>query len=231
MELTVPEYLLNNFLGNCWNPHQNNANEQENVMKKIWFVLLSLFLLCSVSPAAGQTGQDDIYASERQFEQWAKTLSEFVKDVRFNEEDVQSLISLWGDFTAVGGEEAEEEEGEFMDFSTILNDKAYRAWAEAKGINSEMWLKKSMRIMAMIMRSSIEASSSEDQLDLKAQLEELEEMRAQMGEEAYQQMKQAMEAGAAAMQALSESYKHLPVPTDAEKMLLAKYNDQLMNLE
>jgi hypothetical protein len=94
-----------------------------------------------------------------------------------------------------------------------------------------MWLKKTMRIMAMLMRTSIEANSSGEQFDIKAQLAELEEMRAQMDEEAYQQMKQAMEAGAAAMQGLDNSYKHLPVPTDSEKMLLAKYNDQLMNLE
>ena len=118
-----------------------------------------------------------------------------------------------------------------MDFNSILNDKVYRSWADSKGIEGEMWLKKSMRIMAMIMRSSIEANSSGEQFDIKAQLAELEEMRAQMDEEAYQQMKQAMEAGAAAMQGLDDSYKHLPVPTDSEKMLLAKYNDQLMNLE
>ncbi|MEJ2269491.1 MAG: hypothetical protein P8Y04_06940 [Desulfobulbaceae bacterium] len=78
-------------------------------MKKIWFVLLSVFMLCSVSPAAGQSGQDDIYESGRQFEQWAISLAEFVKDVRFNEEDVQSLLSLWDDFTTVGEEEAEED--------------------------------------------------------------------------------------------------------------------------
>jgi hypothetical protein len=208
------------------------AAEQENDMKKIWFVLLSALMLCTVSPGAGQSSQDDIYSSGRQFEEWAKDLSEFVKDVRFNEEDVQSLISLWDDFTAVGGEEAEEDEEEFMDFSAILYDKAYRSWADSKGINGEMWLKKTMRIMAMVMRSSIEAnSSSQEQFDLKAQLEELEEMRPQMDEETYQQMKQAMEAGAAAMQGINDSLKYLPVPIASEKMLLTKYNDQLMNLE
>ena len=200
-------------------------------MKKIWFVLLSVFMLCSVSPAAGQSGQDDIYESGRQFEQWAISLAEFVKDVRFNEDDVKSLISLWNDFTAVGEEEGGEDEGEYIDFNSIFNDATYRSWAKSKGIDGEMWLKKTMRIMAMLMRTSIEANSSEGQFDVKAQLEQLEEMRAQMDEQAYQQMKQAMEAGAAAMQGLDDSYKHLPVPTDSEKMLLAKYNDQLMNLE
>ena len=200
-------------------------------MKKIWFVLLSVFMLFSISPAAGQTSQDDIDASNRQFEQWAKSLSEFVRDVRFNEEDVQSLISLWSEFTAIGDQKPGEADGEYIDFNSILNDGAYRAWANAKDLSGEMWLKKSMRIMAMIMRSSIEANNSEEQFDLKSQLEELEAMRAQMDEESYQQMKQAMEAGAGAMQGLSDSFKYLPVPTETETMLLAKYNDQLMNLE
>jgi len=200
-------------------------------MKRIWLLLLSVFMLCSVSPAAGQSSQDDMDASNRQFEQWAISLSEFVKDVRFNEDDVQSLLSLWDDFTAVGEKEAEEDEGEYIDFNSILNDAAYRSWAKSKGLSGETWLKKTMRIMAMIMRSSIEANSSEGQFNIKAQLEQLEEMRAQMDEQSYQQMKQAMEAGAAAMQGLDNSYKHLPVPNDYEKMLLVKYNDQLMNLE
>jgi hypothetical protein len=200
-------------------------------MKKIWFVLLSVFMLCSVSPAAGQSSQEDIDAANRQLEQWAISLGEFVRDVRFTEDDVQSLISLWDDFNVVGDENADQEEKEYIDFNSILNDEAYRAWADANGLSGETWLKKSMRVMAMIMRSSIEANNSEEQFDMKAQLQELEEMKAQMDEEAYRQMKEAMEAGAAAMQGLDNAYKHLPVPADSEKMLLTKYNDQLMNLE
>jgi hypothetical protein len=199
-------------------------------MKKICLLLLSVFMLFCVSPAAGQSSQDDIEESNRQFEQWAISLSEFVKDVRFNEEDVQSLISLWDDFDTIGGEQ-DNEEKEYVDFSTIMNNEDYRSWAKSKGINSDMWLKKTMRIMAMIMRAGIEENSPGSQFDMEAQLKALEEMRAQVGEEAYQQMKQALAAGAAAMQGLENSNKHLPVPTDSEKALLAKYKDQLMNLE
>ena len=85
--------------------------------------------------------------------------------------------------------------------------------------------------MAMVMRTQIEQSKAEGQFDMTAQMAEIEKMRAQMGEEMYQQMKQAMAAGAAAMQGIDNSYKHLPVPTDSEKIVLIKYNDQLMNLE
>lgn len=199
-------------------------------MKKICLLLLSVFMLLNVSPAAGQSSADDMDDSNRRFEQWAISLSEFVKDVRFDEEDVESLISLWDDFGSIRGEEGEEEE-EFVDFSTILNDAAYSAWAKSYGLNGDIWLKKTMRIMAVMMRTTIEENSSEEQFDLKSQLEELEEMRAQIGEETYQEMKKAMEAGADAMEGIDNAYKHLPVPTDSEKALLAKYSDQLMNIE
>lgn len=199
-------------------------------MKKIWFLIISLFMLINVSSALAQSSQDEINDSSVQFEEWTKTLSEFVKDVRFNEKDVQNLISQWDDFNSFG-EEQDTDEEEYIDFNSILNDSAYRSWAQSRGFDSDEWLKKTMRIMAMIMRTQIAASKSENQFDMTAQLAEIEKMRAQVGEEMYLQMKQAMAAGAAAMQGIDNSYKHLPVPTDSEKTLLIKYNDQLMNLE
>jgi hypothetical protein len=199
-------------------------------MKKIWFLIISLFMLINVSSALAQSSQDEINDSSVQFEEWTKTLSEFVKDVRFNEKDVQNLISQWDDFNSFG-EEQDTDEEEYIDFNSILNDSAYRSWAQSRGLDSDEWLKKTMRIMAMIMRTQIAASKSESQFDMTAQLAEIEKMRAQVGEEMYLQMKQAMAAGAAAMQGIDNSYKHLPVPTDSEKTLLIKYNDQLMNLE
>ena len=88
-----------------------------------------------------------------------------------------------------------------------------------------------MRITAVMMRTQLEENMSGGQFDMKEQLVELEKMREQMGEEMYLQMKEALEAGAAAMQGLDNSYKELPVPTASEKILLVKYNNQLMSLE
>lgn len=199
-------------------------------MKRIWFLLLSVLMLISVSSALGQSSQDDIAASNLQFEEWSKSLAEFVKDIRFNEDDIQSFISLADDFNSFGTED-DNEDGEYIDFSTILNDSEYLSWARSKGINSEMWLKKSMRIVAVMMRTEMEENSPEEQFDMQDQLEELEKMRDQIGEENYQQAVQAMTAASAAMQGLENAYKNLPVPTEAEKTLLAKYKDQLMSVE
>ena len=108
-------------------------------MKKICLLLFSFFMLFNVSPVAGQSYQDEVDESNRQFEEWTISLSEFVKDVRFTEGDVQSLLVLWEEFSTIGGGKEGEEEG-FAYFSTMLQDEAYRARAKSKGINAEMWL-------------------------------------------------------------------------------------------
>ena len=200
-------------------------------MKKIVLLLLSFFMLMSASYVFGQSSQEDMDPSNREFQEWAKTLSEFVKDVRFNEKDMQDFINLWGDFSTFGDNQDSGNEEEYVDFNSILNDSAYRSWAKSKGLDSNDWLKKSMRITAVMMRTQLEENMFGGQFDMKEQLMELEKMKEQMGEEMYLQMKQALEAGAAAMQGLNNSYKELPVPTASEKILLAKYNNQLMNLE
>jgi hypothetical protein len=199
-------------------------------MKKIVLLLLSFFMLMSGSPAIGQSSQDEINESNRKFQEWAVSVSEFVKDVRFNERDVQNLLGQWDDFNSFG-EEQDTDEEEYVDFNSILNDPAYLSWAKSNGLDSDDWLRKSMRITAVMMRTQLEENMSESQFDMTGQLAELEKMRDQMGEEMYLQMKQALEAGAAAMQGLNNSYKELPVPTDTEKALLVKYKNQLMHME
>ncbi len=200
-------------------------------MKKICLMLLAVFLLFGVSPAAGRPGRADITPSERQFEQWTEKLSEFVRDVRFNEEDMQSFIRLYPEFSAIGGDQHDSGEEEYVDFNAVLQDPEYRSWAGSKGLDSDMWLKKTMRIIAIMMRTEMAADNSAVRFDMQAQLEELEKMKDHMGEEVYRQMKQAMTEGSVAMQNMEDSSRNLPVPTGTEKALLAKYNDQIMNLE
>ena len=86
-------------------------------------------------------------------------------------------------------------------------------------------------IQAMIMKDAVGAGASEAGAQMEAQLAEIEAQRAQLGEEMYQQMKQAMEAGAAAFHDMGDAYRDLPEPTPSEKALLERYRDQIMNLQ
>jgi len=115
-------------------------------MKKVFLLLLSLFMIMGAPYAIGQSAHDDMDPSNREFQEWAKTLSEFVKDVRFNEKDIQDFINLWDDFSAFGDNQDSDDEEEYVDFNSILNDSAYRSWTKSKGLDSNEWLKKSMRI-------------------------------------------------------------------------------------
>ena len=98
-------------------------------MKKSVLLLLSFFMLMGGLPAIGQSSQDEINESSRKFQEWAKSISEFVKDVRFNEKDVQGFIDQRDEFNAFG-EDQDSDDEEYVDFNSILNDPAYLAWAK-----------------------------------------------------------------------------------------------------
>ena len=195
--------------------------------------LLSLFLL-TAGAAAAQTHEETVEDSTRQFTESMKAMADFVKDVSFDEGDIKALIANWGEVNALGGEEAAghdaEEDDEMIDFDKLLTDPTYRSWAKSKGFDPDRWMKKFMRIQLMLMKDSIADTASEGNTQLKAQLAEIEAQRAQIGEELYQQMVQAIKLGAATMNSIGSAYDGIPEPTSSEKALLDKYRDQLMNL-
>jgi len=61
-------------------------------------------------------------------------------------------------------------------------------------------------------------------------MEMIEQQRAQLGEEAYQQMKQAMELSAAMSKYMEDAVRKMPEATAAEEAVLDKYRDELMAL-
>jgi len=199
-------------------------------------VLLSLLLL-TAGAAAAQTHEESVEDSNRKFKESMEAMADFVKDVSFDESDIKAMISNWEEVNTLGGDgETEgagydEEEDEMINFDKILADPAYRSWAKSKGFDPDKWMKKFMRIQMMLMKDAIADTASEGNAQMKAQLAEIEAQRAQIGEELYQQMMEAMQLGASTMSSIGTAYEGLPEPTPSEKALLDKYRDQLMNLE
>ena len=103
-------------------------------MKKVFLLLLSLFMIIGAPYAIGQSAHDEVDPSNREFQEWAKTLSEFVKDVRFNEKDMQDFINLWGDFSTFGDNQDSGNEEEYVDFNSILNDST------VPGLSQKGWI-------------------------------------------------------------------------------------------
>ena len=197
---------------------------------------LSLLLL-TAGAAAAQTHEESVEDSNRQFTESMKAMGDFVKDVSFDESDIKAMIAHWEEINALGeegergGGNNDEEDDEITDFEGILADPAYRSWAKSKGFDPDRWMKKFMRIQLMLMKDSIAAVATEGSAQLEAQLAEIEAQRAQLGEEMYQQVVQAIQLGATTMSNIDTAYSSLPEPTSSEKALLDKYRDRLMNLE
>ena len=63
-------------------------------MKRFGFLLLMFFMLVGISPVSGQSSQDAMEESNHEFAEWTESLADFVRDVRFDEKDLQSFLSL-----------------------------------------------------------------------------------------------------------------------------------------
>ena len=193
-------------------------------------------LMLTATAAGAQPYGEAVEESNRKFSEMMKEMAAFVKDVTFDEKDIESALKYGGELDELGGggvnegwEEVEEDSGDMIDFKAILANADYRSWAEERGLDPDLWMKKHMRIQAMMMQEGLAATASQGSAGLKAQLAEIEAQRAQMGEEVYQQMKQAMEMGAATMDTLSTAYDNFPEPTASEKALIERYRDQFMD--
>ena len=201
--------------------------------KVIVVSLAALFL--AMGSAVAQNYDEDFEQSSLEFKESMEAMGDFVKDVTFDEGDIKNMIAYWEEISTLGDEDesemAFEEEEEVIDFQELLAYPEYRSWAKSKGFDPDKWLKKFMRIQVMMMKDSVSAGAAEGRAQMEAQLAEFEAQRAQMGEEVYQQMKQAMEAGAAALDDVGSAYKNLPEPTASEKALIERYRDQIMNLQ
>jgi hypothetical protein len=208
-------------------------------MKPVQTIIVSLAtLFLAMGIAVAQNYEEDIEQASAQSRELMEAMGNFVKDVTFDENDIQDMITHWEEINSLGDEDKgevvyggeEEEEEETIDFEELLADPEYRSWAKSMNFDPDTWLKKFMRIQVMMMKDSMAAGSLEGKAQMEAQFAEIESQRAQMGEEAYQQVKQAMEAGAAMLDDVGSAYKNLPEPTASEKALIERHREQIMNL-
>ena len=179
----------------------------------------------------GQTVEQTVEETQERFAAWVTDVNEFVGDVRFDEGDLRSLLDNWDDFSVFGEnlkKDSEEGSEEMPDFGEILEDEDYRRWASQAGVDPEDWLRKSMRIFATMMRGQVLTNMSLAEEQIPKQMEMIEGQRSQLGDEMYQQMKQAMDMTLVTMKNMTETAGRLPQPTDAEEELLNKYNAELL---
>ena len=161
-------------------------------------------------------------------DQMSVEVNDFVGDVRFDEEDVKSLIDLWEEYSEIAEDEFEAEED--IDFDSMLDDDRYRQWAESHGLDAEDWARKTVRITMMVYREQMLEAARVMPEQMAQQMAMIEEQRDQLGEDMYQQIKQGMEESARYGQAIAENARSLPQPTAAEQAVMDEYRAELMML-
>jgi hypothetical protein len=169
---------------------------------------------------------------EHQLDHWLEATRQLVADARFEEGDVLSLLDHWISLEALGQqlqEKYEDDQGPF-DYRRVLEEPAYLDWAAERGLEAEPWLRKSMRIVTMIMRGAMTQVFSDNNARAEQQRRALDAQCEEVGEEMCARMKQTMESSIALMKRAEQGWASLPQPTEDEQALLEQYDEQLQSV-
>lgn len=196
----------------------------ENVRIFLAVVLVAIAPITMFAQDAEQATKEAL----DKLEQMSVEVNSFVGDVRFDESDVNSLIDLWEEYSEIGEDEYETEEG--IEFESILNDDRYLQWAESHNLDADDWARNTVRITMMIYREQMLEAAKIMPEQMAQQMAMIEEQREQLGEEMYQQIVQGMEESAQYSKAIAENARSLPEPTAAEQAILDQYRAELMML-
>ncbi len=196
------------------------------------YVSVILMLLAVVGmPILAQPAPADLEsemaATQLKFEEWVAATKAFIGSTTFNNDDIRSFIELWPELAAIDEEEDDEE---MVDYKQMLNDPLYREFAGTHGLNAESWLKKSIRILTLVMKEQMAIHMAAAEAQLPQQRQMIEKQKAQLGEQTYENMKSTLEASAAIMKRQREIWAGMPEPTASERALLATYRDELTAL-
>lgn len=126
---------------------------------RILIAFLAVSLLVT-GTASAQSSMADVDESNREMRESMEAWADFIRDVNFDEKDVNAVIDYWGAINALDGSDEEvvtmdeDEEEEMIDFEELLAFPEYRSWAKSKGLDPDTWLKKFMRVQAMLMKDA-----------------------------------------------------------------------------
>jgi hypothetical protein len=196
----------------------------------VWMCAAILTVMGSSTVVSAQSVDEAIEEGKRKLDTLVTEVQEIAGGVRFDEDDVESLIRLWPEFDELSRMVDDDGDDDSMDFKAVLADPNYRRWATSHGVDAEDWMRKTVRIMMTLYREQTLQSAARAPQQIQEQMEMIEQQRAQLGEEAYQQMKEAMETSAAMSKYMEEAVRKMPEATAAEEAVLDKHRDELMML-
>ncbi len=189
-------------------------------------------LLVSASPAAAQ--QDpEIAEAGRRTEAFVTAMIDLTKNVRLDEASLKTVLDNMASLDQLKDENESDtltekafRDGKY-DASVILDDPEYVGWARSRGLDPKGFFKDVMRLVSLNMREQIQKSREQMKESMPETRRQIEAMRGQMGEEAYQQAQKSMKAGVEMLNHMAELVDRLPAPSATEARLMEQYRGQI----
>ena len=197
-------------------------------------ILCALVLVTfGVGAVLAQAPDEAVRNAVAEYEEWMKVISDFTRDVTFDERDVRNVIDFWPELDQLEVMQEEEDvdtesPAEFSrDVREILADGEYLSWARGNGLDPESFLKKSMRISSVFMQQQFEGQQAMMDSQRASYEKMVEQSCAQVDADTCAQMRAAMKQSLAMSDAMVKGMESLPKPTAAEAALLEKYGAEL----
>jgi hypothetical protein len=112
-------------------------------------------------------------------------------------------------------------------FDYAITSEKYLAWAKARSLSAEDWLRKACRIMIFSVRDSLGGPGMEEQIkSLKEMKTEMEKLKDQLSAEEYKESMDQIDKSIAQLEGMRDFGKSLPAPTEAEAALLKKTDEE-----
>lgn len=163
--------------------------------------------------------------------QGMQNMMSFAKDVRVDEDDVESILAHWEGFQPVADKIGVQmgPQGEGLDFESAVKHPEYVQWAKSNGLDPDTWARKLIRAGLLLQRDSMLAMGPQATQMMAQQKQMLEAQREAMGEAQYQMMSEQMSGWQTQMEKMAKLTEDF-APTEAEKEVLATHEDALMKM-
>lgn len=201
--------------------------------RKLVSIAVGVCALASLLAAPAVQAQDieqTMRESQQQMKAWLTAMIDFTAKTEFDEGDAKSLITHWQSLNELEDLKGMGEDNQPVDFQKILKAPEYKTWASANGVDGDDFMKKSMRIVAVVMRGQMLQGLTQSESMMPQQMQMMEAQKGQLGDEMYQKMMQGMQSAMTMMTETKALAEKLPVGTEKEQKILEKYGPQIQAL-
>lgn len=201
--------------------------------RRLVSIAVGVCALASLLAAPSVRAQDieqTMRESQQQMKAWLEAMIDFTAKTEFDEGDAKSLIEHWNSLNELEDLKGMGEGDQPVDFQEILKAPEYKKWASANGVDGDDFMKKSMRIIAVMMRGQMLEGLAQSESMMPQQMQMMESQKGQLSDEMYEKMMQGIQSAMTMMTETKALAEKLPAGTEKEQKILEKYGPQIQAL-